>query len=352
MDYSNTWSIIPQQISSLCSQFNDLYLKRKCRLDSLQIIMGTLKLKAGMNESYQSVFLDWERPPAGSSFCVARRKIPASAFSQVRNEILEAWESESPLDHSWKGYNLYAIDGSTLNLPTNLVSEGFHLAPTNYLPQGLLSTLFCVNNRTIHDLDFSSNMCEREAALRLSENLGRGDVLIFDKGYLSFGLLCELKNRSVDLLCTVQEGQSFKVIEEFRNSTATEAVVTIDPSEETYRRAEKKHPGVELAVHKLRLIKFPYNGEVHVIATTLPETIPASEIIEVYLKRWRIEELYKVFKTTLSIEEFHSKSTNGVEQELHASSILWNLSRKVTAYVPEDLFKKRPSLLKYIALPA
>jgi hypothetical protein len=42
---------------------------------------------------------------------------------------------------------------------------------------------------------------------------------------------------------------------------------------------------------------------------------------------WDIEELYKISKKIVDIEEFHSKTERGVKQEIYAHLLLINLSR-------------------------
>ena len=45
---------------------------------------------------------------------------------------------------------------------------------------------------------------------------------------------------------------------------------------------------------------------------------PSQSIIELYFRRWKIEEQYRVEKTYLDIESFHSQSVNGIKQALLA----------------------------------
>lgn len=351
MHQDKLWLNIPHQLSSLCPRFDELCFQRRRRLGVSEIVMGVLKLKSGAHESYQSIFSDWVDPPSGSSFSEARVKVPASFFNEIRAELLETWNGLSDQSHAWKGLNVYAIDGSKVNVPRKLMDEGFRVAKNAYYPQGLLSTLFCVTDRTIHGLDFSQNKSERQAATRLCDNLGSDDLVILDKGYFSFGLLCEVADRSIDAIFAIQEGATVSEISAFRESELTETIIEINPTRDSYKRAKCNHPDANLIPRKLRLIKYEYAGKVEILATTLmnPEII-AFEIIELYHFRWRIEELYKAFKITLEVENFHSKTANGVEQELHAASILWNLSRKISAFVPESHFKKTHSLSKNNAI--
>ena len=57
------------------------------------------------------------------------------------------------------------------------------------------------------------------------------------------------------------------------------------------------------------------------------EIFPTSCFAEIYHGRWGIEELYKISKMFIEIEEFHVKTERGVRQELYAHILLINLSR-------------------------
>ncbi len=56
-----------------------------------------------------------------------------------------------------------------------------------------------------------------------------------------------------------------------------------------------------------------------------------------YHERWDIEELYKISKQIIDIENFHSKTERGVKQEIHAHILLINLSRFFEFDAKDDL---------------
>lgn len=342
MDYFRFWEKLSHQFSAQCERFDDIFLRRKCRIDTKQILSGVINLKSSSSQSYQTIFKEHPKPIAASTFCDARRKIPASAFDEVRQEQLELWDELSDeKSRLYKGYELYACDGSTLNLPRELAIEGFKIAKDNYLPQGLLSILFRLSDRKISALDFASSRCERSAASRLTENLSTKSIVIGDKGYLSYGTLCEFAAKNIKILFSVPEGQLNKEIAGFLKSNLDEDIVTIFPSEEARSRAKKLFPDAPRRPQTVRLIRGEYENKTQVLVTTIfDESFTRAEIVELYRLRWRIEELFKSLKEYLKIEEFHSKNANGIEQELHAAAILWNQSSMLSAFLPETHFKK------------
>ncbi|MBF0536907.1 MAG: hypothetical protein HQL03_01495 [Nitrospirae bacterium] len=60
------------------------------------------------------------------------------------------------------------------------------------------------------------------------------------------------------------------------------------------------------------------------------------EIIDLYFKRWAIEGGYRDEKVSLEIEKFHSKTVNGIMQELYAIMIMSVIARVLIALSEED----------------
>jgi Transposase DDE domain len=344
MEQHKLWLQVSHQLSSLCARYNDTYFKRDTKLNFELVVRGLIKIKSGGNESYNTIFCDWINPPAASTYCQARPKVPASRIGDIRVEMLESWCEKLGRALTWHNLRVLAIDGSKINVDRKLIDEGFKVSKGSHFPQGLLSILYDVLERTIIDLDFSNNRSERKAGTRLCENLGNGDLVLVDKGYFSIGFLSELADRKIDGLFAIQEGTTLNEIEDFRKSDLMDAIVEIIPSKDSRARAKRNHPDANIVPRKLRLIKFEYAEKTEILATTLlSHDIRAQEIVDLYLHRWRLEELYKVFKTTFDIEKFHSKSANGVEQEIQIASILWNFSRKIADFVPKKHFQKNKS---------
>jgi IS4 transposase len=75
-------------------------------------------------------------------------------------------------------------------------------------------------------------------------------------------------------------------------------------------------------------VKYTEAGTTYILGTTLlnSEQYPVEALPDIYHSRWGIEELYKVSKQLMSIEEFHAQSERGVKQELFAHFVLIRVS--------------------------
>ena len=91
----------------------------------------------------------------------------------------------------------------------------------------------------------------------------------------------------------------------------------------------------------LRLIRGPEDseGKPIVFVTNLLERkiYSRNDILSLYQKRWSVETLYGRVKNLLSLEKFHSRSYNGVMQEIFANLLILSLTAvAVTAVAVED----------------
>jgi hypothetical protein len=79
------------------------------------------------------------------------------------------------------------------------------------------------------------------------------------------------------------------------------------------------------------------SSETYVIATTvLDPRIKNVDFARLYEKRGIIEEYLKNFKISMDVDQFYSKSVNGVDQEIYATSLLWNLTVFLQCFIPDS----------------
>ncbi len=108
-----------------------------------------------------------------------------------------------------------------------------------------------------------------------------------------------------------------------------ERVITIMPTSKDQRVILEKYPHIEFIPLQLRLIKYTINNMAYTLGTTLFDhhQYQYNELAELYHARWGIEELYKISKVLIDVEDFHGKTERGVKQELFAHFVILTLSR-------------------------
>ena len=78
----------------------------------------------------------------------------------------------------------------------------------------------------------------------------------------------------------------------------------------------------------MQLIKHIIDEKVYLYGTTLiREKYPKELFGKIYHNRWDIEELYKISKCLVNLEEFNSKLERRLKQEIYAHFVLINIAR-------------------------
>lgn len=340
----NFWIEVKNIFEEVSNKFDMEWRKRKRTLGSKLLITIILKLVQTKNkQGYGSTLTQfWEicaekniRLPqissiAPSSLCEARQKLSENVFKQLNNELMNHWQKKGNLP-SWKGHRIFAIDGSCVVLPRKLIDAGYKLCDKKnecYYPQGLMSCLYNLQEKVIYNFDFVNHMNERLCILEHIEKLGEKDIVVFDGGYFSYLLLYKLAERGINGIFRLQAGGNNKTLSNFRNSTLDDIIIEYSPSRKVISDLDKRGLSLDIKPIKLRLVKHKISNKTYIYGTTLiGDNYPKDCFAELYHGRWGIEELYKISKQFIDIEDFHSKSSRGVKQELYSHLLLINLAR-------------------------
>lgn len=337
------WQPSQELIRQLCSDFDSRWQVRKRAINTHFLVLFIFKLVLSKNrQGYKSVLSEmWEspeieavqsRPFSPSSLCEARQKLPEEIFTELNKAVLLNQEKFMPLS-TWCGHRIFAADGSKLNLPHELLSAGYKATNQGqYYPQGLMSCIYHLGSGYIYDCLLSSDKSERSCLIEQMDILSQGDVLVLDRGYFSYLILYQAVEKGLHLICRLQSGTMNKEVSAFWQSDLTDTVINYSPSAAV--KAEIKKQGYELDYKTipLRLVKYQIDDQIYVCATTLiGKHYPCGDFPGVYHSRWGIEELYKISKVLINIEEFHSTTDRGIKQELYAHALLINIARIIEA---------------------
>ena len=334
------WTPLQKIIADVCLNFDKTWQVRKRVITTQFLVLVIFKLVLSKNrQGYKSLLTEiWESPEisafqntpvAASSLCEARQKMPEEIFLELNRAVLAAREAAVPLP-LWCGLRVFGVDGSKLNLPHELLSEGYR-APNvgQYYPQELLSTVYHLGSGLIYDCMLADGgKGERSCVIEQMDKLSKEDVLVLDRGYFSYLLLDKALEKGVHLICRLQSGNMNAAVKTFWDSELTDVVVDYKPSGAVKSEIKKQGHTLFYSTIRLRLIKYKIDGETYICATTLiGEQYPSEEFPRVYHGRWGIEELYKISKEFIDVEDFHSKTERGVKQELYGHALLINIGR-------------------------
>jgi len=267
-------------------------------------------------------------PVAASAFCTARAKLDENVFKRLHAKILRHYDRPGA-DGEWKGHRIFAVDGSKMNLPRPLIGEGYRTPSDHaHYPQGLVSFLYQLKSKIPMAFDLVAHGDERTVARTHLASLSENDVVVYDRGYFSYAMLYAHGERGIHPIFRMKPKAS-RVVDEFIAGGETEKIVEIIPTREGRIPIQEKYPGRECKPIALRLVKYTVAGTTYLLGTTLfdRQNHAIEDLSDVYHSRWGIEELYKISKQLMTIEDFHGQSERGVKQELFAHFVLITLTR-------------------------
>ena len=249
------------------------------------------------------------------AFSKRRQCILPEAFQELYRLSTEFFYKEAGYK-TYSGYRILAVDGSKVNLPCNkeLMEIYGCQKSTNNLIQSLVSCLTDVLNNVILDgIMAPCNGNGRELAkqhiLNLSKIKTDKDIILFDRGYPSAGLM-----QYID-----QSG--FKYI--MRCSTSF--VASINKKNFTNDGIIKhkfKKNGKEVT---FRILRFSIsNNTTEVLVTNIFEEFSTSNFKELYNMRWGIEKTYNCIKNRFGLESFSGTKPVCILQDFYANLYLYN----------------------------
>lgn len=273
------------------------------------------------------------RAVSKSAFSQARKKLNPSAFRALNGILLRQWE-ESIVIPRWHGFRLLAGDATTLRLPAlPEVIDEFGVHGDRWGGQTPLAQVFGLMDVTsgllIHADMFESKARERGMLANSMAHVRADDLLLLDRGFPSYWLFAWLTERQRHFCIRVRDDVAgMKQFEPFIRSTAQEAVIRVEVPAAATRKAAAQGFEIGQRCFLIRLIRVRLpSGQTEFLATSLldSDAFPASEFADLYHRRWRIEECFKLLKCRLAVEHFSGELPESIRQDFLAKVWLGNL---------------------------
>lgn len=327
--------------------------KRKRALPMDTVIRLLLSMQGG---SLKKELYDAGVTASASAFVQQRSKIPWTVFE----DILEQFNFYCKDQKKYKGYRVFAIDGTTINMARNPKSDSF--VKNDSTPKGYnqlhVNPLYDVLNKTYqHCIIQPQPQQDEVGALTVMlkwYDFKEKTLIVADRGYESYNVFAHLMNtENVDFLIRIKQDRT--CMREVRKLPMTELDTDVSFTITTTQTNEDKEKGhIYLQVHKredkvyssktragrwdfpspypmkFRVVRFQLDtGEYETLATSLPRSITLSEIRELYHVRWGIETAFRELKYGIGLVNLHGKKDEFVKQEIFAAMIMSNFCSRI-----------------------
>lgn len=253
------------------------------------------------------------------AFTKARAKLKYTAFTSLMDSSLKIFYRDAPVQ-KWEGFRVLAVDGSRLNLPNHQTIEDEFGPFVSESRQARCSLLYDVVNLVPVDGQISSlSIGERQLLVKHMHQLQKGDLLLMDRGYPAQWLFSLLASKGVEF-CARLSDYNWTVAADFAQSSNQQMNFTFKVAKK-YHDLLKEHnvnPDNSLTIRMVKVVLD--TGEVEILCSSLTDQqrFPIDLFADLYHRRWKAEEAFKMLKSRAELESFSGKTANAVLQDFHA----------------------------------
>lgn len=313
---------------------------RRRRLPAEQVVWLVIALALYRHQSISEVVdgLELALPATDASFvsksgiAQARQRTGAAPLAWLFQASATNWAAQDQARYCFKGLSLFAMDGTTLRTADSAANRrhfGASMAAHDRVgsyPQLRAITLTALPTHLIRDTEFGPyDSNEMVLARQIIPRVPDHSVTVFDKGFLSAQLLCNL----------VSGGENRHFIIPAKSNTRWE-MLGGTPDDQMVRmrvsaQARKQCPALPEFWQARAVLAIDARGRQRILLTSLSDPLhfKAVDIVSCYERRWQVETSYRELKQSMlgMALTLRSQTVDGVYQELWGALIAYNLIR-------------------------
>src|SRR4051794_35659297 len=300
--------------------------RRYLRLPAWFMVWFVIALGLFCRDSYRQVF-KWLQPfrrrgtPGRSTFCEARQRLGCAPLLHLAEQVVELQARPETPGAFYRGLRLMALDSFVVEVPDSPANArvfgrpGSSRSPAAF-PQVRVLALCEVGTHVLWKTQLKPyRRSEVAMAPALVRHLRAGMLLLWDRNFLSYGLVRQVRQRQAHLLARIKKNLVFRPLRRLRDGSYL-AKLYRSP-----RHRDRDEGGVPV-----RIIEYTLDdpgrsgaGEKHRLLTTLLSATqhPAQRLILHYHERWEEELTIDELKTHQRERPvLRSETPAGVVQEI------------------------------------
>jgi hypothetical protein len=287
--------------------------------------------------SFSGAYADFAgTSPSLGSVAKARYRLPLEMWKKLFGWLSMQAQNLSQSFDKWKGHRVILLDGSCISMPDNYeLFEEFGGPTGSYgkcrYPLARLVTLCLANTMTV--LDYALGRYDEDEnflARPLLGKLQKGDLLIADRHFAAAHFYWYYQSFGLEFITRAHQNLKISRIKRIESYGENDFLGWLN-IDKKYRRKDPDLPE-KIMVRFIR-IGCCNRGQHKSIwfATSLldNEIYPAREIADLYIRRWRIETLFREVKINLSADVLRSMCAQAIRKEVTARLIAVNIVRMI-----------------------
>jgi hypothetical protein len=297
------------------------------RLPAWFLVWFVIALGLFGRDCYRQVFR-WLQPyrkggtPGRTTLCEARKRLGVAPMRRLAEQAIRLQGKPTTPGAFYRGMRTMALDGFVVDVPDTPANDrafgrpGSGRAPAAF-PQARVLALCETGSHVLWRSLIKPQSCgEVTMAHHLLRSLQKDMLLLWDRGFLSYQTVSEVRRRGAHLLARIKSNLIFEPIRPLGDGSYLAKL---------YRNAADRRKDRDGIL--VRIIEYtfddpgrPGSGEPHRLLTTLLDEAldPAEALIALYHERWEEELTIDELKTHQRERPvLRSRTPGGVVQELY-----------------------------------
>ena len=333
----------------------DFTRKRSISLSDIIRCLITMSNRS-LNSELREFFLCKNRSsPTESAFIQQRCKLKDNALQELFYKL----NQQIPCKKKFKGYSIFAVVGSTVNIPSLPGDDDSVVCTTSNEKVGYqyhINALFDLCGKIYQDFEIQPSALKNEAAAfcqMIDRHQTQGkSIYIADRGYVSFNVLYHVLKNNQYILLRAKELEScasmfhhfvfpdkeqFSLDITFYLTRSRKRIYLNHPESFKCLRSDTVFDGIPeedrdtILPLSFRIVKIKLSDNSYeYLITNLPkDEFGYSALRNLYHMRWGIETSFRFLKYTIGLNYFHSKKRKFILQEIQARFIAFNIAMMI-----------------------
>src|SRR3954463_1589815 len=280
--------------------------------------------------------------PNPASYCNARARIPTAVLRTLARRTARELQAGAADEWKWNGRDVFIADGSHVSMPDTPANQASYPQPVVQqpglgFPLARLAVLLSLATGACHDLAIApyegKGTGETTLLRAMYDALKPGDVVLADALFDNYFLICELRDRGIDIVARAQYQRAGSQVLESRPDG--DILLWRRPNKprgmtgQQYRRYPEtllmRQVAVDARDKDNRAERF------HVVTSILDASIDGGQFGDLYERRWEGEVDIRSIKSTMQMDVLRCRAPEMVQKEIWAHFLAYTLPRTVMA---------------------
>jgi len=319
-------------ITTICSECG--YYFRERIFTPLVTIFHMIGAAISREGSFQSSWHNIGETGNSDTLSKARRRLPIAVWKRIHKWIASQIEAESREVSLWRGHRVIGVDGTCVSMSDEAELE--RVFGKSGSRQGrsrfpIARTIFGFDLFNITAVDYEIGAYktgENKLFSELMPHFNKGDLIVGDRRFAGAKLYVDYIRADLEYITRAHQRLKIQRLTIRRWLDRNDYIVLM-PIQKTYRHKDATLPeSIEVRILKVTAIVRGRKESFWVVTSLLSaEQYPADEIRALYQRRWLVEGLIGEIKIWLGADVLRSKTEEGIQKELCARIIAFNLIR-------------------------